>query len=635
MTLTRRRLLRRSALALAAPALTKIGLSDLVRPAAAQTAAPAPAPAWRHGMSLFGDLKYPADFKRFDYVNADAPKGGAVRLLGVGTFDNFNVVLINFKGQLAGGISMIYDQLAASALDEVAASYGLLAEAVSRADDFSSATYRLRAAAKWNDGQPVTPEDVIFSLNAFKANSPFYGGYYRHVTKAEKTGERDVTFTFDGPGNRELPQIVGELTVLPKHWWEGKDKNGKPRDITATMLEPPLGSGPYRIKSFEAGRTVVYERVKDYWGKDVPARVGSDNFDEARYVYFRDSTVALEAFKADQLDWRVENSAQNWATAYNFPAAAAKRVLKEEFPIRSSGMMQGFALNTRRDKFKDARLRHAFNFALDFEDINRQLFYGQYERISSYFYGTELAATGLPSPQELAILEPLRDKVPPEVFTTPYSNPVGGNPAAARNNLRDGLRLMREAGYELRDQKMIDSKTGTQLSVELLADDPSMERLNLFYKPGLERMGIAVSVRTVDDTQYENRVRNRDFDIIVYNWGESLSPGNEQRSYWSSAAADQPGSDNVVGIKNPAIDALIDRIIFAKSRDELVAATKALDRVLLWNHYVVPQWTYRKVRSARWDRFGHPDKMPEYGNAAFPTIWWWDAERAAKTGTGK
>jgi microcin C transport system substrate-binding protein len=453
--------------------------------------------------------------------------------------------------------------------------------------------------------------------------------------KVEKSDERDVTFTFDGAGNRELPQIVGELYVLPKHWWDAKDQNGNPRDVSATTLEPPLASGPYRVKAFEPGRTIVYERVKDYWGKDLPVRVGTANFDEIRYVYFRDATVAFEAFKADQLDWRTQDSAQQWVTGYNFPAVLAKRVLKEEFPLRSSGVMQCFAFNTRRDKFKDPRVRHAFNFALDFEEINKQLFYGQYERINSYFYGTELAASGLPGPDELALLEPLRDKVPPEVFTTAYTNPVGGNPTAARNNLRDGLRLMREAGYEIRDQRLVDTKTGNQLSVELLGNEPVFERVNLFYKPGLERMGIAVSIRTIDETQYENRLRSRDFDIIIHSWPQSLSPGNEQRGFWGSAAADQPGSENYVGIKNPAVDALIERVIFAKSRADLVAATKALDRVLLWNHYVVPQWTYRKVRTARWNRFGRPDTMPAYGADAFPTIWWWDAEKAAKTGSGK
>jgi microcin C transport system substrate-binding protein len=631
LPVTRRHLLHRSALALAAPALAKLGLGSLVRPASAQT----PAPNWRHGLSLFGDLKYPAGFEQFDYVNANAPKGGAVRLLALGTFDNFNTVIQGLKGQFAAGIEQIYDTLMVPASDEVSTEYGLLADAASHPDDFSSVTYRLRPEAKWHDGRPVTPEDVIYSFTVFKANSPFWGAYYRHVVKAEKTGDREVTFTFDGPGNRELPQIVGQLTVLPKHWWEGKDNNGKPRDVTATTLEPPLGSGAYRIKEFDPGRRIVYERVKDYWGKDLPVNVGRDNFDEMRFVYFRDNTVALEAFKADQLDWRTENTAKDWATAYDFAAVKDKRVIKEEFPIRNRGGMQAFAFNTRRDKFKDARLRHAFNFALDFEEMNRQLFFGQYKRITSYFNGTELASSGLPTGAELAILETVRDQVPPEVFTTTFTNPVSGSPEAMRNNLREALRLLREAGWEVRDQKLINAKSGEQLAVELLSSQPVYERINLFYKPSLERLGIAVTIRTIDDAQYENRLRNRDFDIITQSWPESLSPGNEQREFWGSAAADQPGSRNYIGIKNPAVDALIERVIFAKSRADLVAATHALDRVLLWNHYVVPQWTYPNQRTARWDRFSRPDKLPKYGAAAFPTIWWWDADKAAKTGTQK
>jgi microcin C transport system substrate-binding protein len=536
-------------------------------------------------------------------------------------------------GQIAAGIEIFYDTLMVPALDEVSTEYGLLADAAAHPDDFSSVTYRLRANAKWHDGKPVTPEDVVFSFDTFKSNSPFSAAYYRHVVKAEKTGEREVTFTFDGPGNRELPQIVGQLNVLPKHWWDGNDRNGNKRDPTATMLEPPLGCGAYRIKEFEAGRRVVYERVKDYWGKDLPVNIGRDNFDEQRFEYFRDSTVALEAFKADQIDWRTENSAKSWATAYDFPAVKEGRVLKEEFPVRSRGIMQAFAFNTRRDKFKDARLRRAFNYAFDFEEMNKQIFFGQYTRIASYFEGTELASSGMPSGQELAILETVRDKVPPEVFTTPYSNPVGGTPEAVRNNLREGLRLLREAGYEVRNQKLVNAKTGEPVVVEFLGADPNSERLSLFFKPSLERMGVTVSVRTVDDAQYENRLRQWDFDIITASWPQSLSPGNEQRDFWGSSAADVSGSRNLVGIKNPAVDALIDRVIFAKSREELVAATRALDRVLLWNNYVVPQWTYGKVRSVRWNRFGRPDTMPEYGASAFPTIWWWDAEKAAKTGT--
>jgi microcin C transport system substrate-binding protein len=588
---------------------------------------------WRHGLSLFGDLKYQPGFARFDYVNANAPKGGLARQISIGTFDNFNIVVAGVKGALAGSIELLYDTLLVPALDEVSSEYGLIAESVSYPDDFSSASYRLRAEAKWHDGSPVTPDDVIFSFEAFRKYSPQLAAYYRHVAKVEKTDDREITFTFDAPGNRELPQIVGQLTIMPKAWWEGTDKNGKKRDIGETTLEPPLGGGAYRLKEFSAARTLVYERVADYWGHTLNVNVGRDNFDQLRFEYFRDTTVALEAFKADTVDWRTENSAKNWATAYDFPAVTEKRVILEEFPITSSGVMQAFAFNIRRAKFQDPRVRRAFNYAFDFEEMNRQIFFGQYSRVASYFQGTELACSGIPAGRELELLNTVRDKVPPEVFTTAYSSPVNGNPEAVRNNLREAIRLLKEAGYEIQNQKLIDSKTGTPFAVEFLADDPNFERVFLFYKPSLDRLGITVSVRTVDDAQYENRLRNWDFDIITNSWGESLSPGNEQRGYWGSQAADQPGSLNLIGIKNPAVDAMIDAVIFAKSRDDLVAATHALDRVLLWNHYVVPQWSYGKVRSARWDRFGRPEQMPKYGASAFPTVWWWDADKAAKAGT--
>jgi microcin C transport system substrate-binding protein len=420
-----------------------------------------------------------------------------------------------------------------------------------------------------------------------------------------------------------MPLILGQLRVLPKHWWEGSDASGKRRDIGATTLEPPLGNGAYRIKEFVAGRTVTYERVKDYWAKDLNVNIGRDNFDEMRFEYFRDQTVALEAFKADHVDWRTENSAKNWATAYDFPAVKDKRVLLEEFPIRDRGIMQAFAFNTRRDRFKDPRVRRAFNFAFDFEEMNKQIFFGQYTRIDSYFEGTELASSGLPQGQELEILE------------TVVQQSGRRYPGNVRANLREGMRLLKEAGYEVRNQKQVNTKTGEPLTAEILAQtaDPGAERIILFYKPSLDRLGINVNVRSVDDIQYENRLRNWDFDMIIASWPESLSPGNEQRDYWGSPAADTAGSRNYVGIKNPAIDALIERVIFAKDRAELVAVTKALDRVLLWNNYVVPQFTYGKSRTARWDRFGRPDPLPKYASAAFPTIWWWDAEKAAKAGT--
>jgi microcin C transport system substrate-binding protein len=378
----RRSLLKSALLALAARPLP---LPDWISPALAQTPTPAPpAKNWQHGLSLFGDLKYQAGFKQFEYVNANAPKGGTARQTALGTFDNFNLVIAGVKGSLAAGVDLLYETLLMSSLDEVSSGYGLLAEGVSFPPDFSSASYRLRAEAKWQDGSPVTPDDVMFSFDAFKKYSPQQSAYYRHVTKVEKTGDREVTFTFDGPGNRELPQILGELTVLPKLWWEGTDQNGKKRDVGETTLEPPLGSGPYRIRDFSAGRNIVYERVKDHWSSGVNVNVGSYNFDELHYEYFRDTTVALEAFKADTIDWRTENSAKNWATAYDFPAVSDKRVVLEEFPIRNVGMMQGFAFNIRREKFQDPRVRLAFNYAFDFEEMNKQIFFGQYHRISSY-----------------------------------------------------------------------------------------------------------------------------------------------------------------------------------------------------------------------------------------------------------
>jgi microcin C transport system substrate-binding protein len=590
-------------------------------------------PAWRHGLAMLGEPKYPAGFAHFDYVNPSAPQGGLVRFGAQGTFDNFNLFVADIKGKLENGTALVYDTLMEPAGDEVATEYGLLAEAVRHPDDFSSVTYRLRGEARWHDGRPVTPADVIFSFNTLRTNSPAYAFYYRNVTKAEATGEREITFSFSEAGNRELPQIVGQIPVLPKHWWEAAGPDGRPRDPTQTTLETPLGSGPYRLKSFETGRTAVYERVPDYWGRDLNVNRGRNNFGELRYEYYRDAAVLLEAFKGDRLDWRTENVARNWVTGYEIPALKEGRIVKQEFERRSSGVMQAFAFNLRRPKFQDERVRRAFNLALDFEDINRTLFYGRYHRVNSYFFGTELASSGLPQGQELAILEPLRDKVPAAVFTTAYANPVNGNPEAVRNNLREAVRLMAEAGYELRGRQLVSKATGEPLSVEFLGADASTERYVLPYKQALERIGVTSTLRIVDAAQYTNRLRSFDFDITTTVWPESLSPGNEQRNFWGSAAADQPGSRNVLGIKDPAIDALIDRVIFAKDRPELVAATRALDRVLLAHNYVVPQWSPRVLRTVRWNRFGKPDRMPEYGSPAFPAIWWHDEALAAKTGT--
>ena len=544
MKFSRRSVLCATAATFAAPALGAFGAASLASRAMAQSQ------NWKHALSLFGDVKYPEGFKHFDYVNPSAPQGGVVRQVAFGTFDNFNTVVAGVKGSIAAGTELFTETLMTSALDEVSTEYGLLAEAVSHPEDHSAVTYRIRANARWHDGKPVTPDDVLYAFEVLKNNSPFFGAYYRHVVKAEKTGDREITFTFDGPGNRELPQIIGQLPVLPKHWWEGTDKSGRKRDITQTTLEPPLGSGPYKLKEFSPGRSLVYEKVDDYWGKDLNVIIGTRNFQTVRFEYFRDPTVALEAFKADQFDWRVENSAKDWATSYDFPAVRDKRVLREEFPIRDRGVMQAFAFNTRRDKFKDPRVRRAFNFAFDFEEMNRQLFSNQYTRIASYFEGTELAATGVPSGKELEILNTLRDKVPADLFTKPYSNPVSGEPQAVRNNLREALALFRDAGYEVKDTKLINAKTGEPFSFEFLVEDPATQRFVLFYKPSLERIGINVNVRVVDAAQYENRLRQWDFDVIVASWAQSLSPGNEQRDFWSLQAADQPGSRNLIGVKN-------------------------------------------------------------------------------------
>jgi microcin C transport system substrate-binding protein len=587
---------------------------------------------WRHGVALFGDLKYPAGFGHFEYVNADAPKGGIARLSAIGTFDNFNLAIADVKGSLAAGADLIYETLLVTSLDELSSGYGLLAEAVSFPADFSSATYRLREQAKWHDGTQVTPEDVIFSFEAFKKYSPELSANYRHVGKAEKTGDREVTFTVDVSGNRELPRLIGELTILPQKWWEAADEDDKKRNIGETTLEPPLGSGPYRIKDLSAGRRIIYKRVKDHWGRDLNVNVGFNNFDELHYEYFRDTTVALESFKANIVDWRTENSAKNWVTGYDFQAVSDKRVLLEEFDIRNAGVMQAFVLNIRREKFQNPLVRLALNYAFNFEEMNRQFFFDQYKRIASYFAGTELAATGLPSGRELELLETLRGQVPPEVFTTPYTNPVNGNPEAVRNNLREAIRLFQQAGYEVRDQQMVNAKTGELYAIEFLSEGSGFERVPLFYKSSLDHLGIASTVRTVDETQYENRLRSWDFDIISATWPETLTPGSELYGYWGSRAADEPGSPNVIGIKNPAVDAMIDQIVFAKTRADLQASARALDRILLWNHYVVPQWYYAKVRTARWDRFGRPDLMPKYGKAAFPMVWWWDVQKAAKAG---
>ncbi len=573
------------------------------------------------GSSVISEMKYKPGFTRFDYVNPDAPKGGDLRLSSSGTFDTFNPLLA--KGQTAVGLSLVYDTLLKPADDELLVSYGLLAEGLSYPSDVSSATFRLRKEAKWSDGQPVTPEDVVFSFDKTKELNPLAGNYYHHVVKAEKTGERDVTFTFDEKNNRELPNILGQLVIVPKHWWEAPGPDGKPRDISKTTLEPVMGSGPYKIAAFSAGATIRYELRDDYWGKDLNVNVGQNNFRNILYTYYGDRDVEFEAFRAGNSDYWQETFAARWATGYDFPAVKEGRIKKEEVtnPLRSTGIMQALVPNMRRDLFKDERVREALNYGFDFEELNRTVAFNSYKRIDSYFWNTDLASSGLPQGRELEILQGLKDQVPADIFTTPYSNPVGGDPQKSRDNLRKAISLLKEAGWELKGSRMVNAKSGQPMSFEILLSSPVLERWAVPYATNLKKIGIDARVRTVDAAQYTNRARSFDYDMIWNVWAQTVNPGNEQADYWGSGSANQQGSRNYAGIANPAIDALVRMIIFAPNRDEQVAAIKAMDRVLLANHYVIPLF-YRDTYSiAYWNTVTRPAEFPAY-SLGFPDAWW-------------
>lgn len=582
---------------------------------------------WHHAATLAGEPKYAADFPYFEYVNPGAPKGGEVRMGELGGFDTFNPILP--QGETASGLGLIYETLLTSPMDETGADYGLIAEALAFPDDFSFVSFRINPKAHWQDGQPITPEDVVWSFEKLIEVNPNRAQYYANVVSAEVTAVNEVTFTFDTTGNRELPKILGQLPVLPKHWWEANKADGEPRDVGASTLEIPMGSGPYQIESFIAGRTVTYSRVKDYWAANEPVQIGHNNFDTIRYEYFRDSTVQFEAFKGDQIDWWMENVARRWATAYDIASVQDGRMVRERFenPYRSSGLMMAFILNSRLEKFGDVKVREALNYAFDFEQLQRDIFFGEYLRVNSYFYRTELASSGLPQGEELAILESVRDLIPAKVFDVEYTNPVSGDPAKLRANLRQALNLLTDAGYALTDGKLVNA-AGEQLSFEILLGGPTIEPIALAWEANLAKIGIEVSVRTVDTPQYINRVRSRDFDVIYTGWPQSLSPGNEQRFFWGSEAAGQDNSSNYAGIADPGIDALIEKIIFSEGREALVAATRALDRVLLANHFVVPTYAPVDARIAHWDRFSHPEKLPEFA-IGFPAIWWDNPDGAA------
>ncbi|MEL6288925.1 MAG: extracellular solute-binding protein [Pseudomonadota bacterium] len=610
---------------------------------------------WHHGMTLGGPLKYGPDFKHFDWAKPDTPKGGSIRRALIGSFDNLNG--FTFRGDIAPfGTFLVQETLMARSLDEPSAQYGLIAESATWPADFSSATYRLRPEARFQDGEPIKPEDVIFSLDALKESHPtYFGKYWKNVVKAEKTGPHEVKFTFDVKNNRELPHIMGDLFVLPKHWWTANGADGKPRDVKRTTLEPILGSGPYRYGEIKAGRSIVYERDPNYWGRDLPVNIGQWNFDQIITEYYRDQNVAFEAFKSGRLDYYPEGRSKEWVNAYDFEAVKKGWVKKLELRVEGVEFMTGLMMNTRREIFKDRRVRQAFNYALDFEWLNKNLFYGKRKRKRSYWDQSELGSSeSLPTGRELEILEELRGDIPDEVFTEVFTNPVNDSPQAVRANLRKANDLLAEAGWKIRTEEIDDpdcgffcglmrtvglqsaetrrvlrNEAGKQFNVEILLGSPTLESVMLNYQANLRKLGINASIRIVDSAQYANRIKDFDFDMVPGSFPQSSSPGNEQRDMFSTDAADASGSRNLPGIKNPAVDKLIDKIIFAKDRKDLVTVTNAMDRVLLHNHYVVPFWYTAETWVATWDRYGRPDPNPEYAIRAWQT-WWLDKEKAAK-----
>lgn len=566
----------------------------------------------QHALTLYGEPpKYPADFRHFDYANPDAPKGGVLRQAGIGSFDTLNPFIS--KGVAADDISRIYDTLTVNSLDEPFTVYGLLAERIEKAPDNRWVRFHLRPEARFHDGQPVTAEDVAFSFETLMSQgAPLYRAYYADVEKVVAESPRRVRFDFKHGGNRELPLIVGQLPVLPKHWWAE-------RDFSAGSLEPPLGSGPYRVERVEPGRSVRYARVDDYWGKDLAVNQGFNNFDTLVFDYYRDSTVALQAFKAGQFDFHLETSAKNWATAYDIDAVRDGRIVKEEIVNHSPSGMQGFVFNTRRPLLADRRVREALALLFDFEWANRQLFNGAYTRTRSYFENSELASSGRPSEAELKLLDPLRGKIPDEVFEQPYAPPVTAGTGIIRDQQRKAYQLLLEAGWKIDSDRMVDAN-GTPVKLEFLLVQPDFERVLLPYKRNLEDLGIELEIRRVDVSQYINRLRSRDYDMIVAGFGQSSSPGNEQREYWHSSSADNPGSRNFIGLRDPAVDSLVDAVIAADSRQELVTATRALDRVLLWGHYVVPNWHIKTWRVAYWNHLEHPSTTPDHDIGLM--TWW-------------
>jgi microcin C transport system substrate-binding protein len=614
---------------MAAWLLAALGTGHAQPPATASQATPAaPAaaepPLRTYGLSLLGDPSLPPDFKYFPYVNPDAPKGGDVALGSIGTFDSFNPFIV--RGTAASDVLRVWDTLLKPNADEAETEYGLLAKVIEIPADHMGVAFELRPEAKFTDGTPVTAEDVAWTFNTLREKGrPFYRQYYADVASVTVEGPLRVVFRFKSNMNRELPLILGQMPVLPEHWWAG-------RDFDKPLTDPPLGSGPYRIGHFEFGRTLTLERVPDSWSKDLPVMRGLNNFDTRRTEYFRDATVGLEAFKAGQIDFRQENIAKEWATAYDFPAVQKGLVKKELLVHHLPTGMQGFAMNTRRPLFKDVRVRHALAMAFDFEWANANLFYGSYTRTNSYFSNSDLASKGIPQGGELALLDKYRDQLPPELFTQPFKLPVTDASGNNREELRAALALLEQAGWKVRDRKLVDAD-GKPFSFEITLDQPAFERVSLPYVQWLSRLGIDAHVRTVDPAQFQRLTDTYDFDMIVIALDESESPGNEQTGYWTCDSAQQVGGFNLMGVCSPVVDALVHDIVSAPDYAHLANATRALDRVLLWGWYVVPHWYLQSVRVAYWDRFGRPEQPVRTG-LAFDS-WWIDPAKAAATDAAK
>jgi microcin C transport system substrate-binding protein len=571
-----------------------------------------------NGIALHGAPKYPADFQHFDYVNPDAPKGGDLHLSSLGTYDSLNPFIL--KGVSADGSELVFETLMAGSMDEPFSQYGWIAESVTVAPDHTWVSYKLRKEARFHDGSPITPDDVIFSFETLRDKGhPRYRSYYNDVSKAEKVGDDEVKFTFKDTKNSELTMIMGQLPVFSKAFWQGKT-------FGSTTLDSILGSGPYELASLEPGRTITFKRVKNWWAKDLPVNRGRYNFDNIRIDYYRDNTVALEAFFAGRYDFRLENVAKNWAQAYTTPAVEQGLIKKDNIKNELPSGMQAFVLNMRRPLFQDRRVREALNYAFDFEWANKNVAFGAYERTESYFANSELAATGLPSADELKILEPYRSQVPDEVFTKEFKLPTTDGSGDNRDNLHKAADLLTAAGWTLKDGKLIDAQ-GKPFAFEIINADPMFERWIQPYIRNLERLGMQVTFRIIDLAQYQNRMDNFDYDVTISVFTQSLSPGNEQKNYWSSKEADTKGSRNIIGVRDPVVDELLKQLLHVTTREQLVTICHVLDRVLLWQYYVIPNWHIGSFRIAYWDMFGMPKIAPKYGLENVDG-WWMDAAKA-------